>query len=94
MESSAESVADINHELEIAEAIRNEILTECTEIQDMIDSHMSSLSKSLAQGINPEELELARGKTLAATAKTTPKMMTMSEIMYNLKKTDIVAPSS
>ena len=55
METSAEAIAAVEHELEVSEAIRREILNECAEISEISTSYESLLSK--VNHIYPEPQE-------------------------------------
>lgn len=96
MEISAETLAAVEHELEVADAIRRDILNECAEISEMSESYESSLSKSLSKSqLNGRgESEASQMKAASAVVKTTPHMMTMADILYKLKKNDIIISHS
>lgn len=97
MEYSAEAVAAVEHELEVADAIRREILKECTEINEMSESYESSLSQSLARGqlmAGEEGNDGAQLRAIAASVKTTPRMLNMSGILYKLRRNDFIIPDS
>lgn len=97
MESSAEALTAVQHEAEVADVIRRDILNECQEINELSEAYESSLAKSLSRGNidgSAEDTDMQRAKAIAASVKTTPRMMPMSEIMYKLRKTDFIVPSS
>jgi hypothetical protein len=93
MESGA-TLAAVEHELEVADAIRRDILNECAEISELSEAQeVTNLSKKkLKEETEQSELELNQARALANTVKTTPRMMSMSDLMYKLKNADFMVP--
>ena len=83
-------LALVSHELEVADAIRRDILNECAELKDLAE--LPSQFNKQSEKYSDEVSEANASKMRASCVKTTPRMLRMADIMYKLKKTDFVIP--
>ena len=74
---------ELKHELEVADILRQEINSACADISDILNAEADqNKSKSIQAETNDASEADATAAINVISAKTTPRMMNMSEILY------------